>query len=342
MGPQWSSKPGECAGDTKGTGADSRQPAAKAIADCAQGKEKVTAESLYPATSSGVVTYGASSAKTSIERIAGKGLFARAESWSDGISIEGVGSIGRVHSIAEARSNGRIPKPGDAPRTVFTVELCGVTTPTFQQQGCQDPAAAVAALNQAGRGRIVFSRPLADEQLKKGTPRGYLAGLQRDPGEASLARVENGDDLLLIPGLEMQVRNTVTSEEPHRYIYHFAGVRSVAAYGVARLPEAVADPDPGPASVEDALTVTEDASAPAPTADIPVEIVRPAASVATTRTESITERIFRTVRDGFKFVFRDPVEGGVAVAAWSIVGTPAYLAFRRRRLHEELVNAGES
>lgn len=327
QGPGWDYRPAECAGvDTNSAGNPGKGWSALTI--CEQDAAVVKAEAMHVQGAAGGISVGRSTSNTKVFRDPGLGVVAEATSLAENIEIPGVGLIGSVKSVATSRANGRVPKAGDRERTSWTVEICGTTIEAFKQQACRSgPEASeiINRLNEAGRNRVIFRQPAVDEDLISGSPGGYVAGVQRDRGEAALSRLENGDELMVIPGLEIIVRTNPDSS-PKRYILQLAGVRAVSTYGIAVLPIGVIT-DPEAEAVVEELGLNVNATdgfgagkAVAASLSVPERLVQ--------KVGDAVERLYRTA---FKFEWRNPGEVALALGVWLTFGAPVYLADRRRR-----------
>ncbi len=329
----WPGNPAECSGEGKQS-ADSGSTG-KASVECQQRKEVVEATTSFSAAGNDALMVGRQVSGTKLYRDSKLGLVAESHARTDNVRIN-LGdqsiTIGSVISKATSRSNGRIPAKDAPPRTEWSVELCGVKGPGIDEQGCQnqeESAELLTQLNVAGRGRVVFRQPAADQTLLKGTPHGYLAGVERDKGDASLNRVETGDELVVVPGLEVQFRH---ADQPtvNRHIFQLAGVRAVAAYGIFELPDDVGSiPEPPPpdndttgADVIDQTPLASPVSPPKENKGNPfIEIPK-----------KLAENIVKTLKAGFGLLLRGPFDSLLAFGAWSTFGLPVYLYARRRRI----------
>jgi hypothetical protein len=328
--PGWDVDEAECSGSSDDSGSDPRNEHASATASCKFPSEKVVADSTYTATSFGAVAIGRSHNDTKLWRDPKRGIFSRSQSVVESVQLNGVGSIGLLRSTAETYAKGRKPKPGDPARAVWTVDVCGVRTASYEQEGCGDPAEAIRQLNDAGRGRVVFTRPSPDPDLLAGTAGGYLAAIQRDRGEASIALVEHGDQNLAIPGLEVQIRNSATTPGIHRYVVHLAAVRTVSVYGVSVIPTDLSGPQPPPPILEDpgitppAPVISRSPTPPRPPAPpkSPVE-----------RTVGVIEKVAEI---GWRVFHRTLTDAFVMAGFWWTFGLPSYLVIRRRRMTADI------
>lgn len=328
----WQSSVAECSGSSDET---TTAENGEAVARCQQDKESLNASGTYAAVApaSSPVSVAYSVGRTELVRDPAQGgLVVESHATAEGITIAGVGSIDRVQSVAKSRANGRVPEPG-AWRTEWDVEICGIETADMSHPGCRkgdDLAPIITALNSAGRGRIVFLRPNVDEELRAGTPRGYLAAVQRDRGEASIAKIETGDGLLMVPGLEIQVRRS--NEPVNRAIFQLAGVRTVSAYGIFVLPNDIHNAL-GPLTGGDIPDGAEVVQAP----EFPGGVSNGGGSGSDSKASSGLHNVMadfasKVVRFGFGFMFRPPGETLMTLGILSTFGIPAYLAIRRRRL----------
>lgn len=330
QGPGWTYVPAECSGvDEKGTGPG--QWTAKAT--CRQDEGVVQGEAQHlqgGGAAAGGISIGRSTSSTKVHRDATLGIVSTTTSVAEDIVIPGVGAIGSVKSVAMSRANGRVPKPGDPARTAWTVEICGTTIGQTKDEACQtgpEAADTIARLNEVGRNRIMFRQPAVDKDLIQGSPGGYVAGIQRDRGEAALSRLENSDELMTVPGLEIIVRTNPDST-PKRYIVQLAGVRAVSTYGISKLPENTMPTGEAENIVEElGLEVNAGAGfgaggpiAPAPAPSLIQQIV-----------ETVGDAVERVYRTAFMFDFRNPGDVALALGVWLTFGTPLYLAERRRR-----------
>ncbi len=329
FGPGWGQRSGyvqgdldpvlaaECVGDGNGEGHDPRVSGSGAHSDCSQKEEKLEAWANYPAVQFGSISVGRAYSATRMHRDPKLGVVVETRALTEGVEIAGIGSIEAVRSYAYARANGRKPRPGDPVRATWEVEFCGVRTGDFQQQGCEFPDAALAALNEAGRGQVLFVRPSPDPNLRQGSPGGFVAGIQRDEGDAQIASLENNDSHPAVPGLEVQLRND-DNNGTHRTIVQLAGVQAVAAYGISLIPEdRPFDDIPGPGGI---------------IPPIPVPPVAPSIINEPPNLPGPADDIVRVVKKGLEVFLRASVDALVAAGIWSIFATPVYLVVRRRRL----------
>ncbi len=332
--PGWNAEAAECSGNAADGGGYPGNAHAESAVRCGLDNEKIEARAVYPATSLGAVAVGWSQSSVAMQREDARGIVVRTESVAESVTIDGVGTIGRVHAVAETYARGRRPSEGAPPRSTWRVQLCGVRTATFSQEGCRPPEEAVAALNEAGRGRVVFSAPRPDPDLFAGTPGGYLVGIQKDRGEVAISLVEHGDSSVVLPGLEMQVRNNATTKDVHRYVVQLAGVRSVSVYGISVIPHGTPVDIPTP----------EEVAAPSPTpvqdlqalAEAPFGLVVPAAAPelrdeAKPPLQRVLEVLREAVAAGWQ-LFRRTLGDALSMAGiWSTFAVAAYLGVRRRR-----------
>ncbi|MDQ3756360.1 MAG: hypothetical protein M3394_00695 [Actinomycetota bacterium] len=337
--PGWEVDPAECSGDKTDGGGAASNSSATAEVECRLTGEQVEAVSRYPTLGLAGVQVGASGSVSALRREPARGIVSRVESSADSVVVEGVGSIGMIRSVAETSAKGRTPQEGDPPRSVWTVEVCGVKTLQFEQRGCEKPDQAVAALNEAGRGRVLFTRPKADDALMRGTPRGYLAAVQRDKGEASVAIVEHGDSNLAVPGLEIQVRDSVVATGIHRYVVHLAAVRTASVYGISQLPPDLLDVPPPASAVEVEQSSSDgdggsgvDASETAGEESVLRVSVQPDGKGSDSPLTRIVEVLTDVARAGWQLFRRSLGELLGMAGIWSTFGLAAYLAARRRRM----------
>lgn len=336
-GAPWTAEPAECSGDARATSTDPSRQGSSAVADCIQVSGRVSGNAIYPALNVGGLNVARSTVESSVARDKTLGVVSSVKSTSEGVTIDVGGGvpaigIGAIRSSSRTYANGRVPRPADAARATWTTEICNVTiASTPISSGCQsgdDAKATIAALNTLGRNRIIFSQPRADEELRRGSPRGYLAGIQKDRGEAAVSRLENGDDLLAIPGLEIMIRTNYDASL-RRYLIQLAAVRSVTTYGIAVLSGDIGGgfpDDPEVLELVSELTnVGSDRSSAASSNGGDSVLDKLATIIDTPR---------RVVRASLDFIFRGPAEATLAIGIWSTFGIPGYLAVRRRRLRD--------
>lgn len=353
VGQQWPFEEAECAGDTQ-----TRQEAANlggytANSICKQSGEQVTAAASGEALRAGPLAAAHAYSTVRLVRKPGEGLRVRAESWVRGITVDGAFSIDAARTVAEAFAAGR---PGTA-GTTFAREICGIRiagTAIGQPEdlfleGCYDPfdqieavgeqtivnnavtdRPIVFALNRAlgTRGRIRVPDP--DEDLKKGTPGGYLASLQKNRGEEIQARVISNDASTEVPAFELIMFNDDQSAGRARQLYQFAGVDASATYGIFLPPtldlgDAVGDTvDVEPLSVPNMLTEL--------TGGFPGGGITPTTAVESSGPANVIAQAVNRVARSLSLFMRSPREAVLASAVWLLLGLPFYLAARRRAL----------
>ncbi|MGQ0432457.1 MAG: hypothetical protein ACT452_08635 [Microthrixaceae bacterium] len=332
----WGFEAAECSGsDRNEAGQVSEGWLATAI--CEQAKERVSGSAHYSGVATAGISVSRSSAQAVVRRDPKLGVVAETTSVSEGIDIPGVGRIGSVTATAMSRASGRIPLPGDPARTALSVKICAVITDTFADQGCRsgaDAAPMIAALNDAGRNRVFFRQPSAEKSLLVGSPGGYQAGIQRDRGEAALAKLENNDELLAVPALEMVFR-TNPDGSVRRYIVQLAGVRTVSTYGIAVLPPSTMSTPEAEAIVAE---LGLDVNAGDGGAYLPVtKVATTPPSIVQQVLDAIADQSKRLYRTAFQVDLRSPGDIALALGVWMTLGTPLYLADRRRRYRRTLL-----
>lgn len=329
-GQKWPFEKIECSGDEEDETQDQTFGGYRADVDCAGLKGTTTAFSQaslddapyrFGFTPSASIRIGEAASRVSLEKAAKGGVVALAEAWTRNIDISGVGTIGFVYTIARSQAAG-LPNTarGDFDRTI-----CGVVIPrAYEQEGCEDPEEAVAALNRAlgARGRAYLRHP--DPNLKRGSPGGYLASVQKDRFEELSDRALNNDASTQVTGLELLLINDNIEFGRARQLFQFAGVDAQTTYGIFLLP--TFDPLPPeppvlpPVQLPPTTAVIEEPPPPAPP--------RPAPIVKT-----IVDRI----RTGFALGGRNPKEAALATITWLVIGAPLMFAQRRRSLGRALM-----
>jgi len=340
QGGEWADGKSECVGDADpGAVTDKPRAGARTKATCSHSAGKVRGESVHPAIDTGLVRVSRSVTTSEIIRLPDGGVESRATSIAEGVSIAGIAEIAVVRSEAVARSNGRTTF--DKARSEWSVVMCGVKTASgdFTQPGCRkgsDMEPAIAGLNRAGGGRVVFVQQRPDGVLQKGSPGGYIAGVQRNEAEVSLARLENNDGSFAVAGLEIQRRND-NSTGINRQIVQLAGVRAVAAYGISLLPQTPTLVDDGPlTSLPEFEEVIARETAPAPTGlaqAVPItELALASRGGAVAALGQIAEDTVRVVREGLRVLLRGGGQALLAFGVWGSLALPWALARRRNLL----------
>lgn len=184
-----------------------------------------------------------------------RGLVVRVESVARGIRIGDSVSIESVTTVAESWAKGRRQPSAstalncDRTRTAGTClerTIVGVKAGSFSCTQCKDHEADMVEAMQRALSRewtIRIREP--DPQLAAGSPGGYIAAIQKPPGESFSDGVLNSDSLMTLPGLEM-IRTVDGQMSRGRQIIQFAGVEAATTYGIQLLPQDVDfEGDPG-------------------------------------------------------------------------------------------------
>lgn len=320
----WEAPPATCTG----TGATDWSPdaagdASRARAECKP--DGVGAEALSAPLTGSEIHIGESFGSVRVWPDTA-GVHVRSEAWARAVEIGPV-RIELVRTLATSRAGGR---KGTA-RTTFERWVCGVHAPGLERPGCltrQELDEVIPRINQAFDGRVRLALPAPDPVLARGTPRGYLAAVQRNRAEALSAEIVERDYRLEVAGLEVVIYRDAQTRGATRQIVHLAGVRAETALGIICLtgdpPECQPAPDgpipalgprPGPGG-NVALP-----GAPGPEAP-PVAPPGPGfASPPAPRPARI-----------FGVLFRPLGEGALSSAVWLALALPFYLAWRRGSL----------
>lgn len=270
-----------------------------------------------------VVTVAEAGSRSVLQRDRKLGVVATTEAWAKGVDVAGAGTIGLISTKAVSTAAGQ---KGTAHGT-FEPRICGVRTPSYEQQGCTNPKAAIDALNRAlgARGRARLPEP--DAELLKGSPGGYQASVKKDRFEELSARVLNNDFSTQVAGLEIVLLNDSPKLGRARQIFQFAGVDASTTYGIFLLTSDVALP-------------------PIPIDEFVPTLLEPETQVLGERIEAppltrgpagpLLRTIVRKVKAGMVLAARSPREAALMTVVWATLGLPLYMALRRRRLGKAL------
>ena len=212
----------------------------------------------------------------------GRGIVARVESVTRGVSLPGAFRIDTVRTVAESWANGRRNAVSedaeavvncDAERsagTCFRRHLFGVVTPAYSCGPCGDESRVEAALTRAmgTNGTARLRQP--DPRLAAGAENGSIAAIQKPDHERFADLVLNNDLLqTVVAGLEITrfanpgYRVPGNSGTPGRQIYQFAGVEVSSSYGITCLlvydeaANTCAEPAEAPGSIQVTLSDTD-------------------------------------------------------------------------------------
>jgi hypothetical protein len=270
------------------------------------------------------VTIQDASTETSVRREPGVGMVTTVISVAKGIEIQGVLSIGLVRSEATTVAGGRRKSAS----TTFTRTICGIEGSTVGGSGCSaDPATSVSLINQALGTRGQARLPEPDPLLRKGSPGGYIAAIQKSTSAEFSDSILNRDSSKAVPALEIVLYNDDPIKGAGRRIVQLAGLEASSTYGIYDLSggsmptatggsaldggmaaNAVAGQAPGSLTTNDRVLPGE----------VRVRNVRSAQS-------PISKWLF-----GRPLLIRSLLEGLLAAAVWLVMGLPLYFAHRRQ------------
>lgn len=289
-----------------------------------------------------------------------RGLVVRTESYVRGLEVVDPANPSRylfridlVKTVGEAWAAGRTGTAGtnQLQRTLCGIDAPGVTDPDtgkpFSRQACVLPDSGALAgvsgqiaptfrnqppvqfiLNSAlgSRGRVLIPEP--DPELKRGTPGGYLASVQKDRLQQISSQSVNSDSSTQVPALEITMFNDDPNLGRARQIYQLAGVDASSTYGIYLLNPALAlDGSIPDVPLPEVLSELVYGAFP----DTPYT---PAVSLPTTP-KALGNAIANAISRfgyGLKFLFNRPREAALASIVWLMLGAPVYLALRRRAL----------
>lgn len=332
LGSDWPFEKLECSG----TASDStKHPTLEGfVAETKCDSKSLRAEAFAQARSEGgaaftfapggslVVSAAEAGSRVTLTRDPKLGAVAVTEAWARGVNLPGVASIDLIATKATAFAAGlKGTAEGDLDRV-----LCGVKAGSFEQQGCSQPDLAISALNAilGAKGRARLPNP--DPELKKGSPGGYVASVQKDRFEELSARALNNDFSTQVPGLEIVLFNDSASAGKGRQVFQFAGVDASTTYGIFLLPTEVSFP---PIPVEE-FVATLEPEAPA----VLGEKIEAGPSAAPGG--PLFKTIVRKVKAGLVLAARSPREAALMTVVWATLGLPLYMGLRRRRLGRAL------
>ena len=215
----------------------------------------------------GPVTIGEASSSFSVYRDPVRGVVTRVESFTRNVDIGGQVQIDLVWAAAESWANGR-KQPAtvaadpncDMTRSAGTClrrSISGVVINGERHQGSpEDEAELVGAMQRALSREFVIRQRIPDPELAKGSPGGYVAGLQKPADEQFADAALNNDALLTLPALEV-VRAVDGFGGRGRQVFQFAGVEISSTYGIELLPQ---EAPPAPGALEISLADGEGAA----------------------------------------------------------------------------------
>lgn len=274
------------------------------------------------------------------------GVRSTVESVAQGISIGGTLHIGEIRSKAVSVSNGR-PKRGDMSTHEVVIEHVRLGDTALCEARC-DPVALEDDLNRLAGARAVFRTGLGpnsgrDQPLLEGSARGAQTAVQKSVPRQASDRALVGDFTVEIPGFEVTVFNDNTRWGRARQLYQFAGVATSATYNI------VVPPAPGSfvtPDLPDEVQVAEAGSTPFG-ALVHGEAVgygdgtiegTPGAFLPRHHDDNAVERamtqLVQHLGRGLGLLFTDPRTALLLLTAWGLLGSPALLARRRRRLSD--------
>jgi hypothetical protein len=200
---------------------------------------------------------------------------------------------------------------------------------TIENQVTERPLFFLLNRAMGSRGRVRVPDP--DEELKKGTPGGYLASLQKNRGEEIQARVISNDASTEVPAFELIMFNDDQNLGRARQLYQFAGVDASATYGIY-LPPTLDSGDFGDAGIEELslpnLLTEMTGGYPQTT---PTQPVAAGDELLAAPGNLIAEAVNKVSR-ALTLLARSPREAALAGAVWFLLGLPVYLSVRRRAL----------
>ncbi|MDQ3756645.1 MAG: hypothetical protein M3394_02200 [Actinomycetota bacterium] len=340
------------AGGEKSPGFDDQRVAPRdgfeARVACDERDEKASASSAAAGALDGLgeVRVARSSSTVSVVRKAGSGITVKVDSIARGVELPGVGTIGVVRAEATSTATGRDRAAGTTfTRTICDVDVGGLVVPGCLSDGAQHTL--VSRLNEAlgGRGTVRLRTP--DPTFAKGTPKGYLAAVQRDRKDLFADQVLARDRSLAVPALEVILYQGEGGKwGAGRQIVQLAGVQASTSYGIACLNGRKADgscaavgEEAVPASLFDdgdqgqgsddsiVTTVTEQVPGGSASLDGPAALTAAGKESLVTR---LLRALPRAVAEALRLLFNNPRELGLLLALWALLYLPCYLGDRRR------------
>ena len=298
-------------------------------------------------------------------KLTDKGVITTVNALAEGINIGGQITIGSIATSAETGAHGRT---GTAYTTVKRT-ISDVHGPGIDCVAACDPKKVADAINQAFAPRI---QAFASDPAQDATPKGFTGSVGKDPSLQAADSLINDDDSLTWDGLDLLVVNDQTffknsaqgqpvpSGNRSRLLIGLAGVQAESHYGIFKLPP----PDSGGGG-------GTEATPPAPgTPDIPPtpgqEISIPgtpgtpasqagtlgyhlAGSVGTPPTHkkrpSLVAQLlhgllhpFEGLKNFWALIINHPFEAVMVFLMLALLGTPVYLALRRREMARALLS----
>lgn len=231
-------------------------------------------------------------------------------------------TIGRIETTARTVARGRT---GTTDTTIERI-ISDVSGPGINCTVC--PAEQVVEAINAALGLRVRARIPEVEAF--GSPRGAQAVVLKDPRQRASDRAMNDDDTFEAAGLEIVFYNDGEFGRS-RLVLHFAGVQAESRYGIFPLPEGGGGVPPAPPNPFDAGSTVGGVQI----IREPVVIDGGGSDGGRTLTKIITYP-FRAVQEGLGLLVNNPREAAILFVMWGLLGTPIYLAIKRRMLSRAL------
>ncbi len=357
VGREWDFPSVSCVeGDDEANDEARSTPAADLRAKVSCQPKNVHAEAAVSLKVGTALRIGDATSKVTVGPDPTEGIRATAVSRLSAVRIDlGSGSwlgFDSIQTVAAVHSNGR---PEAEPRGSFVRTVCGIHGPGGDDSHCyrdvHGPAGALckdpperpeqqtyctegevsglaAVVNTVAGGRARIRVPTPDALYLKGSPKGYVAAIQKTAPARFDDELQNGDPGFEVPGLEI-IRETDGSE---RQVIQLAGVRVATTYGIYCLPPRVYVPSKGkclelpagfdqgtPGSMDPSsrLDGAEGLGVREPTRSDPGGLITATASTPDAKR-------FRVL------IIRSFGQGLAAAAVWFTLLLPVALAWRRR------------
>jgi hypothetical protein len=290
---------------------------------------------LMPTNTSMPFSVGSEIAESHVFLDAQHGLTSTSAAYVRGVNL-GVASIDSVSAVTTCVAAGQKGTAG----CTYARSFGGVDIGSTHLGSCTDDGTGsgasgcqtiLEALNGIDPGILVFASPGPDGRLDyfAGSPGGYQAVAQRELYKHLQDSVINYDDSVQIPALEiLYVNDSFTS--PSRLDIQLANVEVESHYGISLLPAGFSS------TLTGALDPLSGVTGPPPNfvsslATIPAASIA-AADNAGSGVGGLFNRLFQHLLQGLAWLMRSPGAALAASLLLFMLGSPLFMAQRRRRL----------
>ena len=302
-------------------------------------------------------------------KLTDKGVITTVNALAEGINIGGQISIGSIATSAETGAHGRT---GTA-YTKVTRTISDVHGPGIDCAAVCDPKQVANAINQAFAPRL---QAFASDPAEVATPKGFTGSVGKDPSLQSADSLINDDDTLTFDGLDLLVVNdqsfpkdgvtsdgqssTTPSGNRSRLLLGLAGVQAESHYGIFKLPPPSSGGGGGTDAAPPAPGTPDIPPTPGQEISIPGTPGTPASQAGTLgyhlagsagtppvhkKRPSLVAQLlhgllhpFEGLKNFWALIINHPSEAVMVFLMLALLGTPVYLALRRREMARALLS----